>query len=237
MNLFKSESDRYTKEQLSAREAQRQAEFIAWGPVIFQVSRLMVKWGILDELRDSTDGLTLIELQQKTKLSEYVLKILLEASLSAGTVLIDKKTDKYFISKTGWFLLNDPATRVNIDFNHDVNYRGMFYLDEALKEGKPAGLKTLGEWPTIYEGLSKLAPQVQQSWFGFDHFYSDHSFDTALNIVFGKKTKHLMDVGGNTGRFALRCVNYDKDVNVTIVDLPGQIGMMKKNVEGLTGAE
>lgn len=184
MNLFKSESDRYTKEQLSAREAQRQAEFIAWGPVIFQVSRLMVKWGILDELRDSTDGLTLIELQQKTKLSEYVLKILLEASLSAGTVLIDKKTDKYFISKTGWFLLNDPATRVNIDFNHDVNYRGMFYLDEALQEGKPAGLKTLGEWPTIYEGLSKLAPQVQQSWFGFDHFYSDHSFDTALKIVF-----------------------------------------------------
>lgn len=45
MNLFKSESDRYSQEQLSAREAQRQAEFIAWGPVIFQVSRLMLKWG------------------------------------------------------------------------------------------------------------------------------------------------------------------------------------------------
>lgn len=237
MNLFKSESDRYTQEQLSAREAQRQAEYIAWGPIIFQVSRLMVKWGILDELRDSTDGLTLAELQQKTKMSEYALKILLEASLSAGTVLIDKVTDRYTISKTGWFLLNDPATRVNIDFNHDVNYRGMFYLEEALKEGKPAGLKTLGDWTTIYEGLSKLDPQVQKSWFGFDHFYSDHSFDTALEIVFSKKPKHLMDVGGNTGRFALRCVNYDEDVNVTIVDLPGQIGMMKKNVEGKTGAD
>lgn len=237
MNLFKSESDRYTQEQLSAREAQRQAEFIAWGPVIFQISRLMVKWGVLDELRDSTEGLTLAELQQKTKLSEYALKILLEASLSAGTVLIDKATDRYTISKTGWFLLNDPATRVNIDFNHDVNYRGMFYLDEALKEGKPAGLKTLGDWPTIYEGLSQLDPQVQKSWFGFDHFYSDHSFDTALEIVFGKQPKHLMDVGGNTGRFALRCVGYDQDVNVTIVDLPGQIGMMKKNIEGKEGAE
>ena len=237
MNLFKSESDRYTQEQLSAREAQRQAEYIAWGPVIFQISRLMVKWGVLEELRDSTDGLTLAELQQKTKLSEYALKILLEASLSAGTVLIDKATDRYTISKTGWFLLNDPATRVNIDFNHDVNYRGMFYLDESLQEGKPAGLKTLGDWPTIYEGLSKLDPQVQKSWFGFDHFYSDHSFDTAIEIVFGKKPKHLMDVGGNTGRFALRCVDYDKDVNVTIVDLPGQIGMMKKNIEGEEGAE
>ncbi len=237
MNLFKSESDRYTQEHLSAREAQRLAEYIAWGPVIFQVSRLMVKWGILDELRDSDNGLTLQELMEKTHLSEYALKILLEASLSAGTVLVDKETDKFTISKTGWFLLNDPATRVNIDFNHDVNYQGMFYLDEALREGKPAGLKTLGDWPTVYEGLSKLEPQVQKSWFAFDHFYSDHSFDKALEVVFGGKPKQLMDVGGNTGRFALRCVDYDKDVNVTIVDLPGQIGMMKKNIEGKEGAD
>lgn len=237
MNLFKSESDRYTKEHLSAREAQRQAEFIAWSPVIFQVSRLMVKFGILDLLRDSDQGMTIDELRQSTQLSEYALKILLEASLSIGTVLIDKDTDRYSLSKTGWFLLTDPATKVNIDFNHDVNYRGLFYLEEALKEGKPAGLKTLGEWPTIYEGLSKLDPQVQKSWFGFDHFYSDHSFDTALDIVFAHKPKHLMDVGGNTGRFALRCVGYDADVNVTIVDLPGQIGMMQKNIEGQEGAE
>ena len=254
MNLFKSESDRYTEEHLSAREAQRLAEFIAWGPVIFQVSRLMVKFGILEALRDSMDGLSLKEIQQKTslkgapsetpqgaasesQLSEYALKILLEASLSAGTVLIDKTTDKYSLSKTGWFLLNDPATRVNLDFNHEVNYRGMFYLEEALREGKPAGLKTLGNWSTLYEGLSQLDSQVQKSWFNFDHFYSDHSFDEALELVFGKKVKHLMDVGGNTGRFALRCVGYDKDVNVTIVDLPGQIGMMQKNIEGKEGAE
>lgn len=236
MNLFQSESDRYTQEQLSAREAQRLAEYIAWGPVIFQISRLMVKWGILEALRDSLKGLTLEELAKQTKLSEYALKILLEASLSAGTILINKETDRYTISKTGWFLLNDPATRVNIDFNHDVNYRGMYHLDEALLEGKPAGLKTLGDWPTIYEGLSKLEKQVQDSWFGFDHFYSDHSFDKALKIVFAKNPKHLMDVGGNTGRFALRCVEYDSNVNITIVDLPGQIGMMKENIAGKEGA-
>ena len=237
MNLFKSEHDRYTQEQLSAREAQRMAEFIAWGPLIFQVSRLMVKWGILNLLRESLEGMTLQELQEKTGLSEYALKILLEASLSAGIVLIDTESDRFSISKTGWFLLTDEATRANIDFNHDVNYRGMFYLDEALKEGKPTGLKTLGDWPTIYEGLSKLDPQVQKSWFGFDHFYSDHSFDEALKIVFAKHPKQLMDVGGNTGRFALRSVGYDADVNVTIVDLPGQIGMMQQNVANEEGSE
>ena len=73
MNLFQSESDRYTQEQLSAREAQRLAEYIAWGPVIFQVSRLMVKWGILDALRDSLEGLTLDELVRQTQLSKYGL--------------------------------------------------------------------------------------------------------------------------------------------------------------------
>ena len=237
MNLFKSESDRYAQEQLSAREAQRQAEFIAWGPVIFQVSRLMLKWGILEEIRNSHDGLTLEELEGKTRLSQYALKILLEASLSAGIILIDKDSDRYTISKTGWFLLTDAATRVNIDFNHDVNYQGLFYLDEALETGKPAGLKTLGNWPTIYEGLSQLSPQVLESWLNFDHFYSDHSFDKALEIVFSKDTKHLMDVGGNTGEFALRCVDGNPQVNVTIVDLPGQIGMMKKNIEGKRGAD
>lgn len=243
MHLFPSEKERYTNEHLTAREAQRQAEYIAWAPVIFQVSRLMVKLGVLDLLRESVNGLTIDELQAALKergeqapLSKYALKILLEASLSAGTVLVDTETERFTLSKTGWFLLNDPATRVNLDFNHDVNYRGLFYLEDALKKGKPEGLKTLGQWPTIYEGLSQLDKQVQDSWFGFDHFYSDHSFDEALQIVFARMPKRLMDVGGNTGRFALRCVDYDKDVEVTIVDLPGQIGMMQNNIAGKEGA-
>lgn len=58
MNLSTALSKQYTKEQLSAREAQRLAEFIAWGPVVFQASRLMLKWGILDLLRDADEGLT-----------------------------------------------------------------------------------------------------------------------------------------------------------------------------------
>jgi ubiquinone/menaquinone biosynthesis C-methylase UbiE len=237
MHLFPDVAKRYTKERISAREAQRMAEYIAWSPVIFQVSRLMIKFGILSLLRDNTEGLTIDELQEKVQLSRYALKILLEASLSAGTILVNQETDRYTLSKTGWFLLNDPATRVNVDFNHDVNYRGLFHLEEALTEGKPAGLKTLGNWKTLYEGLSQLQPEVQKSWLGFDHFYSDHSFDEALAIVFGKKPKRLMDVGGNTGKFALRCVGYNPQVEVTIVDLPGQIGMMRENTKGKEGAE
>lgn len=237
MNLFPDLKKKYTKENLSAREAQRLAEFIAFGPVIFQTARIMSKWGILEMLRNSETGMTVDEVAQNAAISVYAAKCLMEASLCIGLIHVDDKTDRFSLSKTGWFLINDPATKVNIDFNHDVNYLGWFNLEEALREGKPAGLKTLGEWPTVYEGLSSLPPHIQKSWFGFDHFYSDSAFDQALEIVFANRPKSLLDVGGNTGRWALRCVDYDKDVKVTILDLPQQIEMMQNNIRGHEGAE
>jgi len=229
--------EKYTKEQLSAREAQRLAEFIAWGPAVFQASRLMLKFGILDLIRDSQDGLTRQEICQQTKLSDYAVKCLLEASLCIGTIFVDPETERFTISKTGWFLINDKATRVNVDFNHDVNYKGWFNLEESFLSGKPEGLKTFGSWPTIYQGLSSLPENVQKSWFGFDHFYSDSSFPEALEIVFKKHSvKSLYDIGGNTGKWALQCVNFDKDVEVTVLDLPQQIKMLEENLKGKDNA-
>ena len=230
MHLFPDLERVYTREHMSAREAQRLAEFIAFGPMVFQVSRVMLRTGILERLRDK--DMTLEEITAASGLSPYAAKVLMEASLSIGTVLVNKETDRYSLSKTGWFLLTDPATRANVDFNHDVNYEGFFLLEEALKEGKPAGLRHFGSWPTIYEGLSSLPPQVQKSWFGFDHFYSDHSFAEALPIVFAGKPRKIMDVGGNTGRFAQQCVAYDPEVEVTIVDLPQQLELMRKATAG-----
>ena len=63
MELSPELKKKYTKEPLSAREAQRLAEFIAWGPVVFQASRLMVKLGILDLLRESDNGMTREEIE------------------------------------------------------------------------------------------------------------------------------------------------------------------------------
>lgn len=237
MELSQSLNKAYTEDRLSARKAQRMAEFIAFGPIIFQVSRLMLKFGILEMLRDNSEGLTVQQIAERTKLSEYAVKVLVEASLSIGIVLIDAPKNRYHLTKTGWFLINDPATRVNIDFNHDVCYEGWFHLEEALKEGKPSGLKHFGDWSTIYEALSTLPKQAQNSWFAFDHFYSDSSFDEALKIVFSGKPRTLLDVGGNTGRWATQCVGYDNDVNVTIVDLPQQIEMMRKQTANILGNE
>lgn len=226
---------RYEKEQYSAVEAQRLAQEIAFAPVVFQVSRLMVKFGIFGMLAEERDGLTLTEISERAGLSRYAAQVLLESSLTIGTIL--SKDDRFVLAKAGWFLLNDRMARVNMEFNHDVNYMGLFHLEEALLNGKPEGLKVFGNWPTIYEGLSRLPQQVQKSWFGFDHYYSDCSFDQALEVVFANRPRKILDVGGNTGRWALKCVEYNQEVEVTIMDLPQQLELMRQQTAGLPGAD
>ncbi|WP_295938500.1 class I SAM-dependent methyltransferase [uncultured Alistipes sp.] len=235
MKLPEPQHTTYSEEQFSAREAQQRAQEIAWGPVTFQVSRLMIRFGIFELLSGSAEGATMEQIVEHTGLSRYAVQILIESSLTAQTILVHE--DRFLLAKTGWFLLNDPMSKANINFNQDVNYLGLFDLEAALRNGKPEGLKRLGPWKTIYEGLSQLAPQVQESWFGFDHFYSDNSFEEALRIVFSASPGKLLDVGGNTGRWALKCVEHDPDVRVTIMDLPSQLEMMREAVAGAPGAE
>ncbi len=238
MKLFETLRKHYSKEQFSAAQAQNLAHIYSWGPVTFQVARLMIRYGIFDMLGEAgKEGLTQEQIAERTHLSLYAVKCLLESSLTMCTVLIDPATDRYRLSKTGWFLLHDQMIRADIDFNHDVNYEGWFLLDKALEEGRPAGLKHFGDWPTIYEGLSSLPEPVQRSWFGFDHYYSDHSFSEALQIIRANQTKTLLDIGGNTGRFALRCVTAAPEIEVTICDLPQQIALMQKATAGKPGAD
>ena len=59
MNLFPPIADAYTREHLSAREAQRQAELIAWGPIVFQAYEVVRirredTYGCLTECRNNS---------------------------------------------------------------------------------------------------------------------------------------------------------------------------------------
>ena len=55
MKLFPSLQKRYAKERFTAVQAQRLAQEIAFGPVVFQVSRLMLKFGIFRLLSDNRE--------------------------------------------------------------------------------------------------------------------------------------------------------------------------------------
>jgi len=222
----------FSKDKKTAFEAKELAQWIAFGPVVFQVARVLRNSGILEAIEESTTtGLTIEEIIDKVKLPHYGVRVLLESGLGIGLVVIND--DRYTITKTGVFILHDPLTKINMNFVHDVNYKGLFDLDKSIENGKPEGLKVFGDWRTIYEGLSQLPPHVQKSWFSFDHFFSDTAFPSALKHVYKNGTRNILDIGGNTGKWAIASTKYSDDIKVTIMDLPGQLDMAKSKMEQL----
>ena len=219
MNFFKQDSQ-------SAFDAKSEAQRIAFAPMVFQACRILRERGVLELVQKSREGLTLNEVAAQISLPRYGLKVLLESGLGAGVFCLND--GRYTLTKLGYFLLRDPMTRINMDVVHEICYRGLFDLDEALEQGKPAGLKTLGPWNTFYEGLSSLPPKARDSWLAFDHYYSDQAFPAALPIVFADQPKRLLDVGGNTGKWAVQCAKFNPDVRITIADLPQQLALARE---------
>ena len=222
MNFFSSDSQ-------PAYEAKSQAQRIAFAPVVFQACRVLRDSGILERVQQSgAAGVTLDEVAATIGLPRYGIKVLMESGLGAGVFCLND--GRFTLTRLGYVILRDPMTRVNMDVVHDVCYRGLFHLDQAVAEGKPAGLKTLGDWKTFYEALSSLSPAARDSWLAFDHYYSDMAFPKALPLVFADRPARLLDVGGNTGQWAVQCARFDPDVRVTIVDLPQQLELARETI-------
>ncbi|MGN0023955.1 MAG: class I SAM-dependent methyltransferase [Candidatus Avelusimicrobium sp.] len=216
------------KEARTMADVAFEAQKIAFAPISFQAALALRDLGILEYLNNTpSDDKTLAK---KLKLSLYAVQTLLENGVALELVSQDENS-LYSLTKTGWFLLCDPMTRANMDFINDVCYLGMHSLQESLKKGKPTGLKVFGKWKTVYEGLSKLPAKNRKSWFAFDHFYSDIAFAEILPLVFELSPKRIMDIGANTGKWAKKCLEYDKNVQMTLVDLAGQLNVAKKNLK------
>lgn len=230
MASTKAPAQMFEKETRSALEAISHAQFIAFSPYIFNASLLLRDSGILSVIESSrSEGISLADVASKVDMSPYGIRILVEAGLGIGLLL--KSGDKYKLSKTGHFFLNDAMTRVNTDFMRDVCYDGAKELGKSIKNNRPEGLKYLGNWPTIYQGLAMLPEPAKTSWFGFDHYYSDHTFPEAMPMIFAGNPKKIMDIGANTGKFSLTCLGYNADVELGLVDLGIQLDVARKNIE------
>lgn len=221
-----------SKKTMKAFDALQEAQKIAFAPFVFQATVSLRNLGILDFIfnNNANGGVRRTEISEHLNISDYGLSVLLEIAESSDIVEKDD-TGKYELTKIGYFLNYNQMTAANINFTQDICYKGLYHLQEAIETEKPSGLKELGDWPTIYEGLSKLTPKQQKSWFAFDHYYSDEIFGEALQTVFEKKPKLLFDIGGNTGKFAIMCCKHSEDIKVKIFDLPGQLNKALAHAE------
>jgi len=214
---------------LTAFEAISEAQKLAFAPIAFQASVALLRLGILESVQAAKDtGATAADIAARLSLPVYGVRVLLDMGLSIG--LVWQNADRYVLDKIGHFLLNDAMTRVNLDFVADVCYAAMGSLQDSVEQRAPKGLARFGNWATLYEGLPRLPEPARTSWLKFDHFYSSDAFDVALKHVFAARPRRLLDIGGNTGLWAMACVEHDPDVEVTIVDLPEQARLTKERL-------
>ncbi len=208
----------------SAFDARFEAQKIAFGPVVFQCVRHAWKSGMLKALAEAGDeGVAIGNLADTGRWSAYALQVVLESCLSAGVV--DLRQGRYVLGKSGYMILSDSLTQINFNFVQDVCYQGLFDLDRSLEAQQPLGLQSLGDWPTLYQGMSQLPEPAKTSWFAFDHHYSDTSFPTILPDVFATAPAKVMDIGANTGKFTLAALNYAPHATLHLVDLPQQLAV------------
>jgi ubiquinone/menaquinone biosynthesis C-methylase UbiE len=220
---------------MTAEEAKLEAQKLAFAPFAFQATRILRDRNILKFIEEGNDeGKTFDDIKENVRMNEYGISILLDAGESIG--LLKKNGSKWILTNTGYYVLNDKITNVNMNLAVDVCYQGMFYLEKSIDNSKPEGLKVFGEWETVYDALSSLPEKTKNSWYAFDHCFSDLTFPKVLPLVLKNKPKRLLDIGGNTGKWALKCALYDDDVRITILDLPGQIKEAEENIR-LTGSQ
>jgi SAM-dependent methyltransferase len=206
----------------------RQVHQLAFSPLLFQAAMAARNMGVLAAVHASRlQGLAPADVAARAGVSLYATRVLLEGCLALELVALE--AGRYRLTDAGQLWLLDPMTNVNANFVQDVCYAGASRLEDSLRIGKPAGLEVFGSWPTIYEALTQLPTDVQRSWFAFDHFYSDGAFPLAFPRVFAPRPRKLLDVGGNTGKWALHCLGHDPDVEVTVLDHPGQLARLQHN--------
>lgn len=212
---------------ISAFQAISEAQKLVFAPMAFQATAALLRLGILETVAEAgEEGIRARDVAGKLDLGEYGVRVLLDMGLSAGLVWMNG--GHYTLDKIGFFILNDEMTRINLDFVKDVCYAGMDDLQASIENDRPEGLRHFGDWPTIYQGLTALSEPARTSWFAFDHYYSSQAFPEALPIVFATKPRHVLDIGGNTGKWALACAEYDSSVRVTIADLPEQTAVARQ---------
>jgi hypothetical protein len=189
---------------IKAIDAIQEAQKIAFAPFVFQATVSLRKLGVFDFIfsRRKKGGVSIDEVSKELEISAYGISVLLEIAETSNIV---SKNDMglYELTTIGYFLTYNETVNVNMNFTNELCYKPLFHLNESIKTGKPVGLKELGNWKTIYEGLSQLKPLEKKAWFEFDHHYSDDIFTEALEFVFKKERKAVFDIGANTGIYSV----------------------------------
>lgn len=211
------------RERRTAIDALSSAQDLVFAPLTFQALASLLDLGIIKILDEKPS--TIAEVIEELSLNEYIVRTLFEVAEVSD--LIKKDDDRYSLTTKAQMFIYDDMTIANFNFVKDVCYLGASELTKSFKEEAPVGLhKFIGDYPTIYPALSILPEKIKNSWYAFDHLYSNNCFSQVLSIINNKYNK-IFDIGGNTGNFEKVCLKNNCDI--TMLDLPENIAVVLKD--------
>lgn len=215
------------KNQESIIDALTNAQKFIFAPLAFQAMASMINLGIIEFLDKNSANED--EIILALNLDEYTVRTLLQIGITNKIII--KQGNNYSLTKMGRLFLYDDMTRVNFNYVKDVCYLGASELTASFKEQKPKGLqKFVGNYSTIYPALTMLPEQMKQSWYEFDHLYSDNCFEEVFRII-SQNYRTVYDIGGNTGKFEKLCLKHDKNFDITMFDLKVNIDKIRNDQE------
>ena len=204
------------------------AQKLIFAPLAFQALVSMMDLGMIKLLDENP--LSEKEIMDSLELDEYTVRTLLQIGIL--NKIVKKDSDEiYSLTKMGRLFLYDDMTKANYGYIKDVCYLGASELTNSFKDRAPRGLqKFVGDYPTIYPALTLLPEDMKNSWYEFDHLYSDNCFEEVYNII-REKYDRIYDIGGNTGKFERLCLKHDEGIDITMLDLKINIDKIKNDDE------
>ncbi len=206
-------------------------------PFAFQAARAARDLGLLAQLHAApADGIIAADIVRALALPATSVSVLLDACLAIG-LAAEIAPGRWRLTSVGDVWLLDSWVAIDAEFTHAVCWPGLADLTESLRQAKPVGLAHFGGWATIYEGLASLPEEIRRPWFAYDHAHSDSAFAAAIAVLRASGARRVLDVGGNTGRFAIALLGTLPHVSVTLLDHPGQLAEATRNLTAAGFAE
>jgi len=207
----------------TADQAHTLANVLSLTPFLFQAVAVMRDSGLLRAtLAARRKGLTVEDAAEATGLSPYGLSILVDMGRSVG-IFAPSTDGRLRPTSVAHFLVHHRGIDVQFGLSQHFAWSGLPALGESLATQTAAGLASFGDWDQLYPHLKDLPDAAREAWFAWDHHYSDSAFEEAGEVVLATEPTCVLDIGGNTGRFARHLLGRAPSVTVVLQDLPEQL--------------
>lgn len=209
----------------SIAERQSRAVFdLCAGFVYSQVLAAIVELGILPSLAERPHDTA--ELAEATGLEPAAMERLLRAAQALGLVA-PRQGGRHGLGLKGAALLGNPGAMRMIE-HHRILYRDL--ADPvALLRGDNAGTGLKAFWP--YAGGER--GETGRAVAAYSQLMADSLsllVEDVLDAFPFARHRHMLDIGGGTGRFAIAVTQRVPGLTATVFDLPGVIAQTRDRV-------